>query len=286
MKPFPIPVVALGPGSQILEDDEPLAFMEMPRNMRTFDPPRLPEADDPAALAEAVALLRALLVQMQGWQLGQPNPPVQYLERLGADARRIVNDALGQGEVSARVLGEVELRIQETVFAGVWRVLYLDRGGRLLADTIEACAVPEAIQEQALAGASWSMPDLVTPEGVMNAPVLVAELRDVVTRFTPGDPPHVINLTLLPLTPEDIQHLVDALGVGSAVVLSRGYGNCRISSTALANTWWVQYYNASDQLILNTIEVTDMPDVVPASADDYGDSVSRLAEWIEALETV
>lgn len=286
MKHFPIPVVALGPGSQIFEEDEPLAFMEMPKGMHTFEPPRRPEVDDPTALAEAVSFLRRLLAHMQHWQFGDVNPPVCHLERLGKAARLIVNDALGQGEVSARVLGEVELRLQETVFAGVWRVLYLDRAGHLLADTVEACAVPDAIREQALAASGTDLPTLPPPDGVMNAPVLMAELRNVAERFVAGDPPHVINLTLLPLTPDDVAYLVSSLGTGNAVVLSRGYGNCRITSTALAHTWWVQYYNASDNLILNTIEVTDMPDVVPASADDYADSVSRLAEWIDALETV
>lgn len=284
MKPFPIPVVALGPGSQALEEDEAPDFMEMPRDMRTFDPPRLPECEDPVAVGQAVTFLRRFLLQMQGWPFGAAEPPRANLEHLGAAARQIVNDALGQGEVSARLLGEIELRIQETVFAAVWRVLHLDQHGRLLADTVEAGALPGALMERANWHGDRSLPDQPAPDGVMNAPVLLAELRDVVQRFRSGDPAHVINLTLLPLTPADIDHLNTSLGIGAIVVLSRGYGNCRVSSTSIPHIWWVQYFNASDALILNTIEVTDMPDVVPASADDYADSVIRLAEWIDALE--
>mgnify|MGYP000724044400 FL=1 len=67
-------------------------------------------------------------------------------------------------------------------------------------------------------------------------------------------------------------------------MLSRGYGNCRITSTRLRNTWWVQYFNSMDHLILNTIEVTSVPEVALAAPEDFADSVERLAEWVAALQ--
>ena len=42
-RPFPIPLVPLGPGSQ--RDDEPLAFIAMPKDMSTYQPPPLPEPE-------------------------------------------------------------------------------------------------------------------------------------------------------------------------------------------------------------------------------------------------
>ena len=73
------------------------------------------------------------------------------------------------------------------------------------------------------------------------------------------------------------------LGTGRVLILSRGYGNCRITSTGLRDTWWVQYFNSTDKLILNTLEVTRVPDVAPAAEEDYLDSIERLGEWIDAL---
>lgn len=284
MKHFPIPVVALGPGSQVFEEDEPLDFIEMPQGMLTYNPPRIPEVDDPLALAQALAVLRELVARIQAWTFGTPEHPVLHLDALSPAALTLINEALGQGEVSAVVNGEHTLQIQETVFAGVWRVRNLDGAGQLLADCIEACAVPEAIAAHALAGARRTLEIPALPEGVMNAPVLLSEIRDVVLRHSTSDAAHVINLTLLPLTPQDFECLLQTLGAGCSVVLSRGYGNCRVSSTTLANTWWVQYYNSGDNLILNTIEITTMPDVVLASVDDFDDSLTRLVEWIDALE--
>lgn len=82
-----------------------------------------------------------------------------------------------------------------------------------------------------------------------------------------------------------IECLSKTLGAGCSVVLSRGYGNCRVSNTTVANSWWVQYYNSGDSLIRNTIEITTMPEVVLASADDFSDNRTRLIEWIDALES-
>jgi len=68
---------------------------------------------------------------------------------------------------------------------------------------------------------------------------------------------------------------------GRVTVLSRGYGNCRISSTATPGVWWVQYFNSQDRNILNTIEITDVPEVACAAQEDLEDSATRLAEILE-----
>ncbi len=119
--------------------------------------------------------------------------------------------------------------------------------------------------------------------GVMNAPAILAELITASEAYSPGAETHVVNLTLLPVSPEDLEYLAAHLGRGPVTILSRGYGNCRISSTALPHTWWVQYFNSTDQLILNTIEVDDVPVVALAAPEDLEDSIIRLREWVATL---
>ena len=41
--------------------------------------------------------------------------------------------------------------------------------------------------------------------------------------------------------------------------------------TATRNVWWVQFYNSQDALILNSIEVTAMPEVAVAAPEDIAD---------------
>lgn len=279
---FPIPVVAAGAGSQPAEEED-FDYLPMPSGMDTFAPPRLPDEIDPGARARAVATLEQLLAAMRDWRFGSAGHPQLDLAGLDAASLALINDALGQGEVSARVDGDPALRIQETVFAGVWRVIETDAAGARLADRIEACAMPAAVVARSRAGARATLVPPAPPAGVMNAPAVLAELLHAVEKYRQGAAAHIVNLTLLPMNPADLAWLVEVLGVGPTVILSRGYGNCRITATALANTWWVQYFNSADTLILNTIEVTDLPDVAPAAADDFADSIERLAEWTAAL---
>jgi hydrogenase-1 operon protein HyaF len=96
--------------------------------------------------------------------------------------------------------------------------------------------------------------------------------------------PVVINLTLLPQTEADLACLEERLGLGPVSILSRGYGNCRITATAIRDLWWVQYFNSDDRLILNTLELTEVPAAALAAQEDIDDSAKRLAEILEALK--
>jgi hydrogenase-1 operon protein HyaF len=115
----------------------------------------------------------------------------------------------------------------------------------------------------------------------MNSPALIAEISAQMREREPGAPAHVINLTLFPLSPEDHQVLEKALPVGPVAMISRGFGNCRITSTLARDVWRVQYFNNMNTLILNTIEVVDVPEVALAAAEDLADSRDRIAELID-----
>lgn len=281
MTPFPIAVVARGAGSP--PEDDRLDYLPLPQEMSTYAAPRLGEGHDRDAQAEALATLEVLLERMRQWRYGAPGYPEIDLRPLAPAARRLVNEALGEGEVSAIIGGAEPLQVQETVFAGVWRLLSVGADSAMRRDAVVACGYPAELVSAARGGADSALRVAAAGEGVMNAPAILAEVLDRAAGFSDAAPAHVVNLSLLPLSPADHPCLRDALGAGAVSVLSRGYGNCRVASTRLANTWWVQYFNSVDSMILNTIEVTALPEVVPAAAEDLADSVERLAEWIASL---
>ena len=285
--PFPIPLVsAMGPGSQI--EDEELDYLPMPQGMSTYQPPRLPEPDALDGHGAAIAVLDQVLAVLQAAIRGESVAPVD-LSGLGAADREIVNQALGEGEVGAQVAdgqGSALVQVQESVFAGVWRVIErLPDGG--LQDRIEVGAIPEVLKTCARQdGASGYRSPSRLPEGVMNAPTLLQELHDHRQQWRVGQSAHLVNLSLLPLSPADMACLEEQLGTGRVVILSRGYGNCRISSTRVPNTWRVVYYNSQDAMILNSIEVVDMPEVACAAPEDLVDSEQRLREvmaWVNRI---
>lgn len=276
MKPFSIPVVALGPGSHT--EDEALNYLAMPSNMQTYRPPVLPEPEAIRSSGAAGAVLRQALIAIDR-RLDEGRAEPVDLGRLSPLDLNLINQVLGEGEVSATVnLEQGRILIQESVFAGVWRVRHEDGDGRIVADRIEIDAIPAAVANHSGGTPPRPAPAEPTP-GLASAPALLTEIVDRAERAEA----HVINLTLLPFTPEDGDYLDRTLGRGPASILSRGYGNCRITATGTERVWWVQYFNSQDALILNTIEIAGVPEVALAADEDIADSRERLAEVVEWL---
>jgi hydrogenase-1 operon protein HyaF len=267
-----------GPGSHV--EDEELQYLAVPRDMRTFEMPRVPETEDTVSLTVARDTLARLLAMMNAWTSGAPHP-VLDMRGVPHGAQTIASQMLGDGEVSIQVNGQRTLHVQESVFTGVWHVVELDGAGQLLADWLEAAPLPSAVLAAARDSGRDQLMPVEIPTGAMNSPALLHELQGQLKTRRPGDAPHVLNLTLFPMTPEDHQVLERALPVGSVAIISRGFGNCRITSTATRNVWRVQYFNSMNTLILNTIEVVEVPEVALAAAEDLDDTRARLAELID-----
>jgi hydrogenase-1 operon protein HyaF len=277
MEPFPIPVRAapmFGAGSQP-DDDAELDVMPLPRGMNTFEMPRVPQRVDPAALAAAHDLLAGFAGRVR-----QPGATLE-LAGVAAPVLDIVNQVLGEGEVSIRArIATGEVRVQETVFAGCWRCCALDVGGRIVRDWLEAGPIPAAVLDAARAGAVDTLGPHAPNDGAMNAPALLAEIAAALA----GGARRQVNLSLLPLTPADRAMLEAALPVGPVAIMSRGFGNCRVSATTVCDVWRVQYFNSMNTLILDTLEVTPVPEVALASDDDLADSHERLAELLRWMQ--
>jgi hydrogenase-1 operon protein HyaF len=260
--------------------EEAIEYMPMPREMSTFEMPRLPEPGPDNDVAGARDVLEAFLQHFAAWLAGAGTLPVLDLKGLDGASLRVLNETLGEGEVAAVVDADHEIRIQETVFSGVWREQHFEAGGALRHDYLLAAPVPPVVGRLARERAAPRLRDLELPPGAMNVPALLHELQEAMDRSGPATPAHVINLTLLPLSPEDTVHIDRVLDGGSVVVLSRGFGNCRISSTAARNVWRVQYFNNMQTLILNTIEVIEMPEVAVAAGEDLAETHERLADLV------
>mgnify|MGYP000530306569 CR=1 FL=1 len=342
---FMRPPIGFGPGSQPDADDQgELDYLAMPSGMRTFEP-HFPHVDDPQRIAPARKALRALARLAATWTPGGDNL-VFHRPPFDAENARVFAQALGEGEVAIRVAGRAPVDIQESVFAGVWRVMpgrdpvggpsgaSADRasggavgnaidstidsakdnaidnaagdvtddvtGGRPMAapgpaeedanrdrierEYVEIGLMPTAVLRRQTARIFCSPP---AEGGVVNGPHIVSELLEQCEgrgEFDePDAEPYAINLSLLPHSPEDLAYLDAALGKGEVTMLSRGYGNCRIESTAIADVWRVRYYNSQDALILDIIEVSAVPDVACAAPEDLADSAVRLQEVSEAM---
>jgi len=273
---FLFPPVGFGPGSQP-DDDEELSYMALPSGMRTYVP-HLPEVGDPSQVTPALKTLADIAGACEIAAAAGGERAEFDLSGMDPASRALMAETLGQGEVSMKLRGVPALMVQESVFAGVWMLA----GAGI--DRVEVGPVPaEAVRRAHGGGAPAPMLSAPRPAGVVNAPALLAELADQSASWQPGRLPHVVNLSLLPHTEEDLLWLDAALGKGAVTILSRGYGNCRISACALPQVWRVQFFNSMDALILDTFEVTTIPEVALAAPEDLADSGERIREVLEAI---
>ena len=290
MNNLQIPVAVVGPGSQPPEqDDSVLDILQMPSGMSIFSQPDLPEAEDIQDLLTAKQCLQEVLEKIQSYHIKQPASRVD-ITQLDDNNKEFIDQVLGEGEVSVVCSGQIRADIQESVLAGIWRIKTFNASNQLLQDVIEISAIPQLVINDTFAQTPNRLKinaDEI-PAGVLNAPPLIAEINDKILEYQndKADHPiaHVINLTLLPQTAEDLSFLGHSLGQGKTTILSRGYGNCRISSTATQNVWWVQYFNSQDTNILNSLEIVDVPNVACAAQEDITDSAERLYEILEAYQ--
>jgi len=224
------------------------------------------------ALAEAAKSGRA-------WRL--------RVDNLATVDRKALYDALGQGEVSVVIAGgelEGEAQIMETVLPGAWIGRATHADGEIAAEWVEVGDAPRALREVAVSRPRGDLPvDMLTPpRGAMNVMSVLAEARDRAAAWTTGEPNHVMNFTLFPMTPADSAFLAKVLGEAGVRIASGGYGAARVVMTGLRHVWAVQYLNGMGTVILDTLEIGDVPEAVLASREDFEDSAGRLTDMLEA----
>lgn len=269
----------IGQGSQPKETDgAELDFMRLPSQMTTYSMPRV-TVSNLKAISKAKALLQEVREALKNHVPFENN--VFSTADLDNNELAFINEILGDGEVSIIQKGEEsQTQIQESVLTGVWRVQSFNQRGEVQNDFIEVGEIPRLIREQTFIDAKKQLDfdNQNLPDGLMNALPLIAELNTQIAEYSPDKLAHVINLSLLPQTPEDLQFLYETLGKGTVSILSRSYGTNRITSTLTDKVWWGQYFNSDDTLILNTLEVSDVPSVACAALEDLADSAERLEE--------
>jgi hydrogenase-1 operon protein HyaF len=201
-------------------------------------------------------------------------PLVRDVRHLTTAEQVALVELLGEGEVV--VASAAHAVVREARFPGVWCHV----------DGVGAHPVRVEVGERPTLPASRAVrtgsgPRLATPPAdVMNGPAVLAEIEQHRLDYRPGSAAHTVNLSRLPITPGDHGYLEMYLGEGEVSVVVRGYGETRATAAAVPHVWRVRHYNATDQLLLDAIEVSDFPTIARATPEDIADSAARLAELL------
>lgn len=262
----------------------PRKYVDLSTDVNAPESPAIPALEYAADLADCAEARESMrwLLRALNQAATSTTPLLRDLGALDQRNRELVDRILGEGEVSVICDGKVHARSRESTLSGVWQTAYLDEHDQIRGDLLEVGTMShvagfkdgcDRMIDTSLAGVE---------KGFTRASPILTELRSRSAAYRPGQDSHVINLTMLSLSDEEIAFIDGRLGRGPVSVHSRAFGKCQILSTQVANVWWVRYYNASGTLILNTLEVVDIPLVTCATPQDLVESHQRVARTLVA----
>lgn len=109
-----------------------------------------------------------------------------------------------------------------------------------------------------------------------NAEPLLYELAALIERLLQQGQIGAIDLSALPLTTADIEWLREQLGSGEISMTLDSQGTSTLQETALPGVWWVTHYNEQGGVLTQLLEVTFVPELAKAHADDVHNGYERL----------
>ena len=124
---------------------------------------------------------------------------------------------------------------------------------------------------------------------LMNAPFLLNEIALALEALVKTGESRTLFLSQFPMTPEDAEFLQQTLGPGQTLIQSGGASPTVWRETGVSGVWWGEVYGADRKVVLRTIEITRMPELAIAPADDVASGLEefrgRLPEILAAAET-
>ncbi len=128
------------------------------------------------------------------------------------------------------------------------------------------------------------IPVLVEAGGLTgSAPAVLREIVALLERLTQFGEAGSIDLHGLPLSPADRRWLLDQLGKGEVEIALQAGGGSRFIETAVPGVWWVAHDNEQGVRISEFIEVTRIPDLIPAHPDDVANGLKILKSRLPDL---
>lgn len=102
--------------------------------------------------ADSLAMAKTVLSELHGMletltETGQGNiVDLRSLPPLGTEGYNFLIETLGCGEVTAQIGGFGRSTVQETSYAGIWRVTHHNQDDDILTELIEVCFYPEILK--------------------------------------------------------------------------------------------------------------------------------------------
>ncbi len=105
---------------------------------------------------------------------------------------------------------------------------------------------------------------------------ILARLKILMTTGQTG----AIDLRSLPLTVSDHELLRVTLGDGEVHAHVDVIGDTKVRETIYPGVWWLTYYDEKGSVVADLLEITAIPEILKAPAEDIREGVVRLNDLL------
>ena len=230
---------------------------------------------DTHTLNAARQIIDSLHQQMLNSAVKGPGRPRVDLIGYPPEVIQLIEHTLGKGTVSIAIDAPVTLGIDETSLKGIWRVKEFNSDGTIAHDVVVAAATPYTVQQCAEMSASKVIQTSAKTNTRLTA--LIAKIQEKVFEYQAGQLASIIDFSAFNLSTDDVTVLKAILGKGA--VASEFYGQTRVylSSTRIANVWWI---HMPEHVAQHSLHIVDIPWMLQASAEDYRNSLVHLTKLL------
>ena len=112
-----------------------------------------------------------------------------------------------------------------------------------------------------------------------NVRAILHEIETMLEALAVTGEANAIDIRSLPLLPGDYDALESALGSGEITAeFNGGNGPTVVAETGVPGAWWVTHYNDEEEIAAEFIEITAIPEILMAQADDIREGLEILRE--------
>jgi hydrogenase-1 operon protein HyaF len=121
------------------------------------------------------------------------------------------------------------------------------------------------------------------PADIAIAQSILHEIHALLERLLAEGVGGAIDLRSLPaLNPASLGLLEEWLPAGEVSAVVVGTGKTEIRETAYAGVWWLVHHNAKGELLTESIEIGEVPDILKSQREDVESGLRRLGGALSA----
>ena len=128
--------------------------------------------------------------------------------------------------------------------------------------------------------------DAAQVKGVAGAIEILQQIADMLETLVASGESDMIDLQDAQLAPQEYETLREALAEGEVRAMIDTVEPVEVRETIYPGVWWFTQYNVEGDIVADIIEVTPLPEVLKAHADDVTDGLSRLKEFLRPAPSV